>query len=231
LDWLYERQPVIETALAKRHLRNGTLVRYDVSSSYMDGRCCPLAHRGHSRDGREGTLQIIYGLLCAPDGCPVAIEVFEGNTGDPLTLARQVEKLKQRFRLDHVILAGDRGMITQARINTDLRTAGLDWITALRAPIIQALLKGGAFQLSLFDQRDMATITTPEFPGERLVICRNAELAAERTRTRQDLLVATERELRQVQVRVRRKRDPLPGAITRPTPVQRKAFELLELAV
>ena len=106
LDWLYERQAVIETALAKRHLRNGTLVLYDVSSSYMEGRCCPLAHRGHSRDGREGTLQIIYGLLCAPDGCPVAIEVFEGNTGDPLTLARQVEKLKQRFKLDHVILAG-----------------------------------------------------------------------------------------------------------------------------
>jgi len=106
LDWLYERQAVIETALAKRHLRNGTLVLYDVSSSYMEGRCCPLAHRGHSRDGREGTRQIVYGLLCAPDGCPVAIEVFEGNTGDPLTLARQVEKLKQRFKLDHVILAG-----------------------------------------------------------------------------------------------------------------------------
>jgi len=212
LDWLYERQAVIETALAKRHLRNGTLVLYDVSSSYMEGRCCPLAHRGHSRDGREGTRQIVYGLLCAPDGCPVAIEVFEGNTGDPLTLARQVEKLKQRFKLDHVILAGDRGMITQARINTDLRTAGLDWITALRAPTIQALLKSGAFQLSLFDQRDMASITTPEFPGERLVVCRNAELAAERTRTRQDLLAATERELRRVQVRVRRKRDPLRGA-------------------
>ena len=211
LDWLYERQSVIETALAKRHLKNGTLVLYDVSSSYMEGRCCPLAKRGHSRDGKEGTLQITYGLLCAADGCPVAIEVFEGNTGDPRTLAKQVEKLKHRFKLDHVVVAGDRGMVTQARINTDIRTAGLDWITALRAPTIQALVKSGALQLSLFDQRDMASITTPEFPSERLVVCRNPELAAERTRTRQDLLVATERELTRVQARIRRKRDPLRG--------------------
>jgi transposase len=211
LDWLYERQPRIETALAKRHLKNGTLVLYDVSSSYMEGRCCPLAFRGHSRDDRGGTLQIIYGLLCAPDGCPIAIEVFEGNTGDPTTLAKQVEKLKHRFKLDHVILAGDRGMITQARINADVRAAGLDWITALRAPTIQSLLNSGAFQLSLFDQRDMASITSPQFPGERLVICRNAELAAERTRKRQDLLAATERELKQVQARITRKRNPLRG--------------------
>jgi transposase len=212
LDWLHERQPVIETALAKRHLKNGTLVLYDVTSSYMEGRCCPLAKRGHNRDGKEGTLQITYGLLCAANGCPVAIEVFEGNTGDPRTLAKQVEKLKHRFKLDHVVVAGDRGMITQARINTDIRTAGLDWITALRAPTIQALVKSGALQLSLFDQRDMASITTPEFPGERLVVCRNPELAADRTRTRQDLLLATERELTRVQARVRRKRDPLRGA-------------------
>jgi transposase len=211
LDWLYERQPVIETALAKRHLKNGTLVLYDVSSSYMEGRCCPLAKRGHRRDGKEGTLQITYGLLCAANGCPVAIEVFEGNTGDPRTLAKQVDKLKHRFKLDHVVVAGDRGMITQARINTDIRAAGLDWITALRAPTIRALVTSGALQLSLFDQRDMASITAPEFPSERLVVCRNSELAAERTRTRQDLLVATERELTRVQARVRRKRDPLRG--------------------
>jgi transposase len=211
LDWLYERQPVIETALAKRHLKNGTLVLYDVSSSYMEGRCCPLAKRGHRRDGKEGTLQITYGLLCAANGCPVAIEVFEGNTGDPRTLAKQVDKLKHRFKLDHVVVAGDRGMITQARINTDIRAAGLDWITALRAPTIRALVTSGALQLSLFDQRDMASITAPEFPSERLVVCRNPELAAERTRTRQDLLVATERELTRVQARVRRKRDPLRG--------------------
>ena len=126
LDWLRERQPAIETALAKRHLKNGTLVLYDVSSSYMEGSCCSLAHRGYSRDGRKGTLQIVYGLLCAPDGCPVAIEVFDGNTGDPKTLAAQIAKLKQRFDLDHVVLAGDRGLITQARLTEDVKAAGLD---------------------------------------------------------------------------------------------------------
>ena len=208
LDWLLERQPAIETALAKRHLTNGTLVLYDVSSSYMEGRRCQLAQRGYSRDGRKGTLQIVYGLLCAPDGCPVAIEVFDGNTADPMTLATQVEKLKQRFHLDHVVLVGDRGMITQARITDDIRPAGLDWITALRAPAIKALLETGALQLSLFDQRDMASITAPDFPGERLVVCRNPDLAAERARKREDLLAATERDLVRIQAAVTRKRDP-----------------------
>src|SRR5689334_12743441 len=132
LDWLLERQAAIETALAGRHLQNGTLVLYDVSSSYLEGRCCPLARRGYSRDGKKGTLQIVYGLLCAPDGCPVAIEVFEGNTADPMTLAAQIEKLTQRFGLTHVVLVGDRGMITEARITADIQSAGLDWITALR---------------------------------------------------------------------------------------------------
>jgi transposase len=212
LDWLGERQPTIETALAKRHLKNGTLVLYDVSSSYMEGNCCSLAHRGYSRDGRKGTLQIVYGLLCAPDGCPVAIEVFNGNTGDPKTLAIQVEKLKHRFCLDHVVLVGDRGMITQARLTEDIKTAGLDWITALRAPAIKELVKGGALQLSLFDQRDMASITSPDFPGERLIVCRNPDLAAERTRKRQDLLAATERDLARIQAAVARKRNPLRGA-------------------
>jgi len=212
LDWLLERQPAIETALAKRHLTNGTLVLYDVSSSYMEGRCCPLAKRGYSRDGRKGTLQITYGLLCAFDGCPVAIEVFDGNTADPMTLASQVEKLKQRFRLDHVVLVGDRGMITQARITEDIKAAGLDWITALRAPAIRTLLETGALQLSLFDQRDMASITAPEFPGERLVVCRNPDLAAERARKRADLLAATERDLTRIQAAVTRKRDPLRGS-------------------
>ena len=211
LDWLLERQPAIETALAKRHLINGTLVLYDVSSSYMEGRCCPLAKRGYSRDGRKGTLQITYGLLCASDGCPVAIEVFDGNTADPMTLASQVEKLKQRFRLDHVVLVGDRGMITQARITEDIQAAGLDWITALRAPAIRTLLETGALQLSLFDQRDMASITAPEFPGERLVVCRNPDLAAERARKRADLLAATERDLARIQAAVTRKRHPLRG--------------------
>jgi hypothetical protein len=212
LDWLLARQPAIETALAKRHLSNGTLVLYDVSSSYMEGRCCPLAQRGYSRDGRRGTLQIVYGLLCAPDGCPVAIEVFEGNTADPKTLATQIDKLKQRFHLDHVVLVGDRGMITQARITEDVRAAGFDWITALRAPAIQALLQSGTLQLSLFDQRDMASITAPDFPGERLVVCRNPDLAAERARKREDLLAATERDLARIQAAVARKRDPLRGA-------------------
>ncbi len=211
LDWLLQRQPAIEATLAKRHLTNGTLVLYDVSSSYMEGRCCPLAKRGYSRDGKKGTLQIIYGLLCAPDGSPVAIEVFDGNTADPMTLATQVEKLKQRFRLDHVVLVGDRGMITQARITAEIRPAGLDWIVALRAPAINALVESGALQLSLFDQRDIASITSPEFPGERLVVCRNPDLAAERTRKREDLLIATERDLARIQLAVARKRDPLRG--------------------
>jgi hypothetical protein len=211
LDWLLERQPAIEATLAKRHLTNGTLVLYDVSSSYMEGRCCPLAKRGYSRDGKKGTLQIVYGLLCAPDGCPVAIEVFEGNTADPMTLATQIDKLKQRFRLEHVVLVGDRGMVTQARITADIKSAGLDWISSLRAPAIRELVEGGALQLSLFDQRDMAAITAPDFPGERLVVCRNPDLAAERTRKREDLLAATERDLAPIQAAVARKRDPLRG--------------------
>ena len=211
LDWLLTRQPAIEATLAKRHLTNGTLVLYDVSSSYMEGHCCPLAKRGYSRDGRKGTLQIVYGLLCAPDGCPVAIEVFDGNTGDPMTLAAQIGKLKQRFHLDHVVLVGDRGMITQARITEDIKAAGLDWITSLRAPMIKALVSSGALQLSLFDQRDMASITSPDFPGERLVVCRNPDLADQRTRKREDLLVATERELARIKTAVVRKRDPLRG--------------------
>ena len=212
LDWLLERQAAIETALAGRHLQNGTLVLYDVSSSYLEGRCCPLAKRGYSRDGKRGSLQIVYGLLCAPDGCPVAIEVFEGNTGDPTTLAPQIDKLKQRFGLEHVVLVGDRGMITEARISEDIKTAGLDWITALRGPAIKELLNSGTLQLTLFDQRDMASITSPEYPGERLVVCRNPDLAAERARKREDLLAATEKDLAAIKARLGRKRDPLRGA-------------------
>ncbi len=184
---------------------------YDVTSSYMEGRCCPLARFGYNRDGKKGKLQIVYGLLCAPDGCPVAVEVFEGSTGDPATLGSQVAKLKQRFGLDHVVLVGDRGMITDARIAEDIQPAGLDWITALRAPAIRGLLDGGAFQMSLFDDRDMATITSPDFPGERLILCRNAALAAERARKREDLLRATERDLAPIAAAVRRKREPLRG--------------------
>ena len=211
LDWLLERQAAIETALAGRHLQNGTLVLYDVSSSYLEGRCCPLAQRGYNRDGKKGMLQIVYGLLCAPDGCPVAIEVFAGNTADPTTLAPQIDKLKRRFGLTHVVLVGDRGMITEARISTDVASAGLDWISALRAPAIKALLNSGLIQMSLFDQRDMASITAPDYPGERLVVCRNADLAAERARKRDELLAATEKDLAAIKVRVERKRKPLRG--------------------
>ena len=212
LDWLHERQGAIETALAKRHLRGGTLVLYDVSSSYVEGRCCPLAKRSYNRDGKKGKAQIVYGLLCAADGCPVAVEVFDGNTGDPKTVADQVAKLKQRFALDHVVLVGDRGMITQARIDEDLRPAGLDWITALRAPALQGLVGGGYLQMSLFDDRDMAAVTSPDFPGERLIVCRNADLARERSRKREDLLKATERDLAKVAAAVARKTRPLRGA-------------------
>ena len=192
LDWLGARQAAIETALARRHLKDGALVLYDVSSSWLEGRCCELARFGYSRDGKKGKLQIVYGLLCAADGCPVAVEVFEGNTTDPMTLSTQIDKLKERFGLSRVVLVGDRGMITSARIRDALKPAGLDWITALRAPQIRALLDTGAFQLSLFDERDLAEITAPEFPGERLVVCKNPLLAEERARKREDLLQATE---------------------------------------
>ena len=195
LDWLGARQAAIEAQLAQRHLTGGTLVLYDVSSSYVEGRCCELAQIGYSRDGKRNKLQIVYGLLCAADGCPVAIEVFPGNTGDPSTLTAQVSKLKERFGLEHIALVGDRGMITQTRIDETLRPAGLDWITALRAPALRLLVEDGPLQLSLFDERDMATITAPDYPGERLVVCRNPLLAAERARKRADLLAATERDL------------------------------------
>ena len=192
LDWLGARQAAIETALARRHLEVGALVLYDVSSSWLEGRCCELARFGYSRDGKKGKLQIVYGLLCAADGCPIAVEVFDGNTADPMTLSAQIDKLKERFGLSRVVLVGDRGMITSARIRDELKPAGLDWITALRAPQIRALLDRGALQLSLFDERDLAEITAPDFPGERLVVCKNPLLAEERARKRADLLRATE---------------------------------------
>jgi hypothetical protein len=208
LDWLGARQAAVETALARRHLKEGALVLYDLSSSWVEGRCCALARFGYSRDGKKGKLQIVYGLLCAADGCPVAVEVFEGNTADPMTLSAQIDKLKERFGLSRVVLVGDRGMITSARIRDELRPAGLDWITALRAPQIRALLDAGAFQLSLFDERDLAEITTPEFPGERLVVCKNPLLAAERARKREDLLQATEAALRKLADQIARGSGP-----------------------
>lgn len=206
LDWLLERQARIENGLARRHLKDGVLVLYDVSSSYFEGRCCPLAQYGYSRDHRGDRPQIVYGLLCTRDGLPVAVEVFDGNTADPATLTSQVSKLKQRFGLSRVVLVGDRGMLTSARIEADLKPAGLDWISCLRAPAIQQLAAAnGPLQLSLFDERDLAEISAPEqFPGERLIVCRNRDLAAERARKREELLVATERDLALIQARAAR---------------------------
>jgi hypothetical protein len=206
-------QPSIETALARRHLSDGTLALYDVSSSYVEGRCCELARFGHSRDSRPDKMQIVFGLLCAADRCPVSIEVFEGNTGDPSTLGNQIAKLKERFGLKRVVVVGDRGMITQARIEEELKPAGLDWITAPRAPAIQQLAaEGGPLQLSLFDERDLAEIESPDFPGERLIVCKNPALAEERRRKRYELLDATEQDLKDIQARIVRKRRPLRGA-------------------
>jgi hypothetical protein len=213
LDWLGREQSGIEARLARRHLKNGTLVLYDVTSTYLEGRCCPLARHGYSRDNRKDRAQLVIGLLCAMDGCPVAVEVFDGNTADPATLAPQIGKLKQRFRLRHVVMVGDRGLITSARIEQALRPAGLDWVTALRAPQIRQLAgENGPLQLSFFDTRDLAEITSPDYPGERLVVCKNPLLAEERRRKREDLLAATETDLRQIQARVRRAKHPLRGA-------------------
>ncbi|MBV8576238.1 MAG: IS1634 family transposase, partial [Acetobacteraceae bacterium] len=211
LDWLGEQQDRIERSLARRHLKNGALVLYDISSSYVEGRCCELARHGYSRDRRPDRLQIVYGLLCDRDGRPIAVEVFEGDVGDPSTLSAQISKLKQRFGLKHVILVGDRGMITSARIRQDLQPAGLDWITTLRAPQIQALTESGPLQLSLFDERNLAEITAPDYPGERLIVCRNPELARERARKRDDLLAATERDLSRIVAHVGRRHAPLRG--------------------
>lgn len=212
MDWLLGRQQRIETALAKQHLSDGTLVLYDVSSTYFEGRHCPLAKLGHSRDGKKGKAQIVFGLLCSAGGCPVAVEVFAGNTGDPKTLGSQVRKLRKRFGLKRLVLVGDRGMITSARIRGDLKPAeGIDWITALRAPAIQKLVEQGAFQMSLFDQRDLAEIRSPDYPGERLIVCKNPLLTAERARKREELLRATEKELDKVVAATARTKNALKG--------------------
>jgi len=212
LDWLLLRQQRIENALAKRHLSEGSLVLYDVSSTYFEGRHCPLARFGHSRDERSGNLQIVFGLLTDQEGCPLAVEVFEGNTGDPTTVAAQVNKLRQRFRLKQVILVGDRGMLTSARIREDLKPhAGLLWISALKSVQIQQLVQSGTLQLSLFDQHDLAEIQHPSFPGERLIACRNPLLAEERSRKRTELLEATEMRLNKIVEATQRKKKPLRG--------------------
>ena len=211
MDWVLARKDSIENALAARHLADGTLVLYDVSSAAFEGRSCPLGAIGHARDGVRGRLQIVYGLLCTTAGVPVAIEVFEGNTADPKTLTAQISKLTTRFGLTRVCLVGDRGMLTSARIRDELRPGGLDWITALRAPQIKALVEAEALQLSLFDEQNLVEISSPDYPGERLVCCRNPALAAERARKRDELLAATATELDKIAAATRRDRRPLRG--------------------
>jgi hypothetical protein len=211
MDWLLARQDRIERALAKRHLAADGYVLYDLSSSYVEGRCCPLAALGYSRDGKRGTLQINYGLICAPDGRPVAIEVHPGNSGDPATVAVAAAAIRERFAIKDAVLVGDRGMITQTQIDR-LGDRQIGYITALRAPQIANLRVGPDFPLSIFDEYALAEIDSPEHPGERLIVCRNPAVAAERARKRADLLAATERELDKITASVSNPRGRLHGA-------------------
>ena len=203
LDWLLKRQRWIERSLANKYLQNGTLILYDVSSSYFEGRCCPLAAFGHNRDGKKGKRQITYGLLCPADDHPIAIEVFAGNTSDPNTVRAQLEKLRTRFRVENVAFVGDRGMVTQARINEDLRPLGFDWITALKNSDIRKLLKTAqdtpeTLNPELLTPDSVAEIISPDFPGERLLVCLNPRLREERRRKREALLLATEQTLSEI---------------------------------
>lgn len=210
MDWLVGRQKRIETKLAARHLHNGSLVLYDLSSSFYTGTHCSLAAFGHSRDRKNGYPQIVYGLLCNGEGCPVAVEVFKGNTADPTTLPNQIRKLRERFHLERIVLVGDRGMITSRRIDEDLRgVEGLQWITALRSQAIRKLVEQGVAEISLFDEQDLLEVQSEDYPGERLVVCRNPLLAAERTRKREALLQATEKQLDAVVAATRRDTRPL----------------------
>ncbi len=213
MDWLLSKQETIENSLASKHLHEGSLVLYDVSSTYFEGKTCPLAHYGYNRDKKKGKLQIVFGLLCNREGCPIAVEVFEGNTSDPTTFTNQIEKVRSRFGIGQIIWVGDRGMITQARIKEDLKTKqGIDWISALRSTQIRSLLEQDAIQLSLFDEQNLAEISSRDFPGERLIACRNPLLAADRDRTRVELLQATEKELDKIVAATIRQKRPLVGA-------------------
>ena len=211
MDWLLERQDAIERRLARRHLTDGALVLYDLTSVWLEGRHCPLGRRGHSRDGKRGKLQIEFGLLCDAEGRPVAVEVFDGNTADPATVGAQVDKLRRRFGFSRVVLVGDRGMLTEARIREDVRPAGLDWISALRGPAVRSLVESGALQLSLFDETDLVEIRSDAYPGERLMVCRNPLLAQERARKREELLRATEALLDPIVAATRRDKRRLQG--------------------
>ena len=211
MDWLLDRQERIERTLARRHLEGGGFVLYDLSSSYVEGRCCPLAALGHNRDGKTGKLQINWGLICSPEGRPVSVQVHPGNTADPTTVPDALDTIKDKFGIERVILVGDRAMITDAHAAT-LKALGAGFVSALKTAQIRKLLNTGDLQLSLFDERNLAEITSEEFPGERLIVCRNPLLAAERARKREDLLAATERELAKVKQMVDRARGSLRGA-------------------
>jgi transposase len=212
MDWLLERQPRIEKKLAERHLDEGSLVLYDVSSSYYEGRSCPLAQYGHDRDGKQGLPIIVYGLMTDHQGRPMAVEVYRGNTGDPTTVVDQVNKLRERFHLSRVVLVGDRGMLTQPQINQLKARPQMGWITALTSVAIRGLLAEGSLQLSLLDEQNLVEIQSPEYPGERLMVCYNPLLAEERKRKREELLAATEKALARIVKQVeRRKKKPLPA--------------------
>src|SRR5271169_1934597 len=203
MDWLLARQDTIQKKLAARHLSAGSLVLYDLTSSYFEGTTCPLARLGYSRDGRKGTLQVNYGLLTDARGCPVAVSVYEGNVGDSLTLMPEVKRLRERFGVEQLIMVGDRGMISQKSIEQMRELDGVGWISALKNASIRALVEQQHLQLGLFDERNLLEISSPEYPGERLVACRNPELAALRAHKREDLLASTERNLQKIKARIK----------------------------
>ena len=212
LDWLHDAQAGIERGLARQHLLGSTLVLYDLTSTWLTGRCCELAARGHSRDGKRDDPQIVFGLVCTAEGCPISVEVFKGNTADPATVGAQVVKLKERFGIERIAWAGDRGMLTSARIEQVLKPQGMDWVSSLRAPqIAQLAAEHGPFQPSLFDERNLLELTSQHFPDERLVVCRNPLLAEERARKRLELLAATETDLTKIAAATQRARNPLRG--------------------
>jgi len=204
MDWLLDHQETIEKKLAGRHLKNGGLALYDLTSSYFEGKTCSLAAMGHNRDGKKNKLQVNYGLLADKRGCPVAVSVYQGNTNDPKTLMPLVEKLKKDYGIERVVLVGDRGMIGQAAVEDLRKVPGLEWITALKSTQIRALVEGGALQLGLFDEKNLLELTHPDYPGERLVACRNAELGKLRGHKRQALLEATTKDLKKVRTMVNR---------------------------
>ena len=232
LDWLHSRQNYIQIALANRHLKGGTLLLYDVSSSYVEGRCCPLAAFGYNRDGKRSKRQIVYGLLCSPQGCPIAIEVFEGNTADPSTVVHQINRIRQRFKIEQVTLVGDRGMLTSARIREDLKPNRLNWISALTSDDVKKLLKchptedQPVLDPDALVADEVAEVISPDFPGERLMVCLNPRLKVERARKREDLLAATEEVLGQIAAQGKRSKPSRANQATMNKALGRKSEEV-----